>query len=213
MVTLAGAAQASDPAQTGLAPDATWLQRADYHVSQNPNLSRYVANECVISSVAAMVVALVPTGPLAPAVSAALGVEAGMSVLSIGGLACAAGAAAGLVAAGMITALGESDTIQEAAAEQMAWIWNNIPAVPEFSVAALWDRASQLTSDAVQTVASVVPESWSVASLWNRANQLTNDAVQMVAAAPLIGWHLREIPPTNGSDESEFEIAIIVMSR
>ena len=179
-------------------PAQGFMQRVEYHISQSPSLARFLANECVLASVAAVVVSVTMTGPVTPAVNAALGVSPGLSTLGIGGLACGAGVAAGAAAAALVTAWGERGAIQEAATTQVSWIWNGVTGGVGWPVGLPVGLPEEL------------PGGWAIASLWERAGQAISAAVQTVASAAPTGWFLREVPVPDAVKPAEYEIAIVL---
>ena len=194
VVFMSGLLVAASPvvAQSAAEPEPapSFLQRMEHHISQSPSMARYLANECVLASVAAVVVAATVTGPISPAVNAALGVSPGLSTLGIGGLACGAGVAAGAAAAALVTAWGERGAIQEAAATQISWIWNGVTGQ------AGWPEE--------------LPGGWAIASLWERAGQATTAAVQTVASAAPASWFLREAPVPDAVKPPGYELALVL---
>ena len=194
IVVISGILGAATPvvAQSAAEPEPTqsFLQRMEHHISQSPSMARYQANECVLASVTAVVAAVAVTGPISPAINAALGVSSGLSTLGIGGLACGAGVAAGAAAAALVTAWGERGAIQEAAATQISWIWNGVTGQ------AGWPEE--------------LPGGWAIASLWERAGQATSAAVQTVASSAPAGWFLREAPVPDAAKPAEYELALVL---
>ncbi len=170
---------------TELDPQAGFLERVEYHIGQNPSLPRFLLNECVLAGVAAAIVAVTISGPATPVVEAALGVVPGMSVLSITGLACGAGMAAGVAAAGFATAWEERQQIQEAAVTQVAWIWNGV------------------------TTSERLPGGWSIAALWERAAEVTQVAMQTIGSATSTVIVFREVPAPVEDKPVGFELAAL----
>jgi len=191
-------------AQSAADPEAaqTLFQRVEYHISQSPSLGRYLANECLLTSVAAVVVALAIGGPVAPAAEAALGVVPGLSTFSIGALACGAGVAAGSAVAAFTTAWGERQAIQETAAAQIAWIWNG--------VAASQGGPGGAPGGDSEVAPGGSSGGWSIAGLWERAGEVTTAAVQTLAYAVPTVWSVREVPTPGAEKPAEYEIALVL---
>ncbi len=186
-------------AQSAADPEAaqTLFQRVEYHISQSPSLARYLANECLLTGVA-----LAITGPVAPAAEAALGVVPGLSTFSIGALACGAGVAAGSAVAAFTTAWGERQAIQETAAAQIAWIWNG--------VAASQGGPGEAPGGDSEVAPGGWSGGWSIASLWERAGEVTTAAVQTLAYAVPTVWSVREVPTPGAEKPAEYEIALVL---
>ncbi len=180
------AASTTQAAETpAAAPPSGLLQRIEHQLNQTPTLSRFMVNECLLAATAAMVVASVSTGPIAPAVSASLGVAPGLSVFTIGGLACGAGAAAAVVAAGVWTTWSERQVIAE---------------IAEARVIALLDGAESLSVAIGERPMEVVGE-WS-------------DVVARFLSAILpTGWHIREVASPDVGQRSGPDVALAIRQR
>ena len=188
------AASTTQAAETpAAAPPSGLLQRIEHQLNQTPTLSRFMVNECLLAATAAMVVASVSTGPIAPAVSASLGVAPGLSVFTIGGLACGAGAAAAVVAAGVWTTWSERQVIAE---------------IAEARVIALLDGAESLSVAIGERPMEVVSERpMEVVGEWS-------DVVARFLSAILpTGWHIREVASPDVGQRSGPDVALAIRQR
>lgn len=188
---VAGTTQAAET--VAAAPPSGLLQRIEHQLNQTPTLSRFMVNECLLAATAAMVVAAVSTGPIAPAVSASLGVAPGLSVFTIGGLACGAGAAAAVVVAGVWTTWSERQVIAEAA---------------EARVVALLNSAESLSVSIRLRPMEVVGE---------RPMEVVGERLDVVArflsAIVPTGWHIRDVPLPDAGQRSGPDVGFAIRQR
>ena len=180
----AGTSQAAEPAVVAEPPSGV-LQRIEHQLNQTPTLSRYMVNECLLAGTAAMAIAAISTGPIAPAVSASLGVAPGLSVFTIGGLACGAGAAAAAVAAGVWTAWSERQVIANAAEAQVVALLNGAGSRQDRRGEEPMEQADGLTGSVVRFLAAILPAE----------------------------WHIREVPAPGGAQRSDFDVAFVIRQR
>lgn len=126
-------AQALVPAQAS----ATVMDRMEVAINSNASVLRYMLNECVIASVASVVIMLSLSGPVSPAVAAATGATPGLSLPGVGALGCGAGAVGGAAAAAVIYAWEEPAAVVETVTTPVALAWNALTTREEWSLLAL----------------------------------------------------------------------------
>ncbi len=156
----AGTSQAAETAVVAEPPTGV-LRRIEHNLNQAPTLPRHMVNECLLAGTAAMAIAAISTGPIAPAVSASLGVTPGLSVFAIGGLACGAGAAAAM-AAGVWTAWSERSAIAEAAEAQVVALLNAVGSQQQRTGEPPTEQAGGVTDSVVRFLAAVLPTGWHI---------------------------------------------------
>lgn len=172
-----GSAEAAEPAPS-VPGDARggWFDNLDTILSDT-TAPRFLVNECVIATGTAVAVSMMLASPAAPALAIGLGAAPEMPMLTLAGLSCASGMAAGLASATVAYTWVERDRIGEAATTQVAYLMESTAAAGSAVVAGV----SQAVTDpfgTAQTAAATV-----VASVSGMLEQGRDTAGALVAGA------------------------------
>lgn len=123
--------------------DGSWWNDQRKPLDPTPSLAIYLTNECILAGIGATAIALMLPTPAGPVAAAALGGVQDMSLLSIGALGCASGAAAGAASAGMLFAWEEPDTITDFAVAQVNNVQHAVLTTAH-AVGGAWNRSDEI---------------------------------------------------------------------